>query len=207
MDGCSSEWSYFTPYEADISVALQRLREDVFARGDFVIGHGFPKSDMAELMKQHIPIYEVQMKEFIAKAEDTSLSEHDRFLFREVSERMKSQLVEYRRELAEASSPLSKQKPKTIEELLKQQAEIGTHSILDITRVSPTPKRKAVSPLPDAVLADYCLSGTPSREEIEDVYEFGSLEKYVTKRWRGIYIIAYTNAKPSEIFFAGCSGD
>ena len=31
----ASGWSYFVPYEADISAALQRLREDVFARGDY----------------------------------------------------------------------------------------------------------------------------------------------------------------------------
>ena len=102
---------------------------------------------------------------------------------------------------------LSTTKPSSIAELLEQEGDHGTHSILDINHVSPTPKRRAVSPLPDAVLADYCLSGTPSREEIEDVYEFGSLEKYVNKRWRGIYIIAYKDGKPSEIFFAGCSGD
>jgi len=31
----ASGWSYFVPYEADISAALQRLRADVFARGDY----------------------------------------------------------------------------------------------------------------------------------------------------------------------------
>jgi hypothetical protein len=30
-----SEWSYWAPYDADIAAALQRLREDVFARGDY----------------------------------------------------------------------------------------------------------------------------------------------------------------------------
>ena len=155
MDGCSSEWSYFTPYEADISVALQRLREDVFARGDY----------MTE----------------------------------------QSELVSYRH-LQDEPHP-SVFKPASIEELLEQEGDHGTHSILDITHVSPTSKRRAVSPLPASVLEDYCLAGTPSREEIEDVYEFGSLEKHVTKRWRGIYIIAYKDGNPSEIFFAGCSGD
>lgn len=155
MDGCSSGWSYFTPYEADISVALQRLREDVFARGDY----------MTE----------------------------------------ESELASYRRLQDEPHA--SAFKPASIEQLLEQEGDRGTHSILDITHVSPTPKRRTVSPLPAAVLEDYCLAGTPSREEIEDVYEFGSLEKYTNKRWRGIYIIAYQDGNPSEIFFAGCSGD
>jgi hypothetical protein len=38
MDGWSSEWSYFVDYDADIMAALNRLREDVFSRGDYVTG-------------------------------------------------------------------------------------------------------------------------------------------------------------------------
>jgi hypothetical protein len=155
MDGCSSEWSYFWPYDPDVAVALQRLREDVFARGAYMT----EESEIASA----------------------------RYL--------------------EDMPRLSTSKPTSIEELLEQEGEHGTHSILDITHVSPTPKRRAVSPLPASVLADYCLAETPSSAEIEDVYEFGSLEKYVNKRWRGIYIVAYKDGKPSEIFFAGCSGD
>jgi hypothetical protein len=54
-------------------------------------------------------------------------------------------------------------------------------SILDITCISPKPKRRAISRLPDSVLADFGLDGTPSHAVIEDVYEFGSLDKYVNK--------------------------
>jgi hypothetical protein len=32
-------------------------------------------------------------------------------------------------------------------------------------------------------------------------------EDFTSKRWEGIYIIAYRDGSPSEIFFAGCSGD
>ena len=154
MDGWPSEWSYFVPYEADISAALQRLREDVFARGDYATRESLILSQRYWVEPLRFPV----------------------------------------------------PKPTTIDELLEQE-EDGTHSILDITRISTTPKRKAISPLPESVLADFGLSGMPSHEQIEDVYEFGSLEKYVSKPWRGIYIIAYEDGKPSEIFFAGCSGD
>lgn len=155
MDGCSSEWSYWAPYDPDILAALQRLREDVFARGDY----------MTE----------------------------------------ESEIASYRY-LQDAPHPTAF-KPTSIEELLEQEGSHGTHSILDITHISPTPKRKAISPLPASVLADYFDSDKPSRKEIEEVYEFDSLTKYVNKRWRGIYIVAYEDGKPSEIFFAGCSGD
>jgi hypothetical protein len=98
-------------------------------------------------------------------------------------------------------------KPATIEELLEQVGDSGTHSILDMDCVSPKPKRRAISPLPISVLLDYFSTETPSPSEIEEVYEFGSLEKLVTKRWRGIFIVAHFGGKPSDIFFAGCSGD
>jgi hypothetical protein len=98
-------------------------------------------------------------------------------------------------------------KPATIDELLEQQGDSGTHSILDIICISSKPKRKAISPFPSSLLVEYFDSETPSPAEIQEVYEFGSLEKFTGKRWRGIYIIAYFDCKPSDIFFAGCSGD
>jgi hypothetical protein len=155
MDGCSSEWSYFTPYEADISAALQRLRKDVFARGDYVTS----ESAIASGSRLIIP----------------------------------------------PSRP--KLKPSTIQKLLEQEGDNGTHSILDITCISPKSKRKAISSFPSSLLLDYFDSETPSPAEIQEVYEFGSLEKFVNKRWRGIYIIAHFDGTPSDIFFAGCSGD
>ena len=155
MDGCSSEWSYWAPYDPDISAALKRLREEVFTRGDYITAE--------------------------------------------------SAIVAGSRMIIPPSRP--KPKPATIEELLEQEGDSGTHSILDITCVSPKPKRRAISPLPSSLLAEYFDSETPSPAEIQEVYEFGSLEKFVTKRWRGIYIIGYFDGKPSDIFFAGCSGD
>jgi hypothetical protein len=155
MDDCSSEWSYFAPYEADIGVVLQRLREDVFAREDY--------------MTSSSPIY----------AGKRLIIPHER----------------------------PRPKPATIEELLEQEGGSGTHSILDMTCISLKPKRKAISPFPNSSLLDYFDSETPSPAEIQEVYEFGSLEKFVSKRWRGIYIIGYFDGKPSDIFFAGSSGD
>ncbi len=150
-----SEWSYWVDYDPDISAALQRLREDVFARGDYATG----ESPIAVGSRLIIP--QVQPKP----------------------------------------------KPATIEELLQQESEGGTHSILDITCISPKPKRRAISSFPESLLVEYFGSQTPSPSEVQEVYDFGSLEKFVTKRWRGIYIVCHFDGKPSDIFFAGCSGD
>ena len=142
-------------YDQDISAALQRLREDVFARGDYATG----ENPIAVGRRLIIP--NVQ----------------------------------------------AKPKASTIEELLEQEGESGTHSILDIASISPKPRRRAISPFPDSLLVEYFGSQTPSPSEVQQVYEFGSLERFVTKRWRGIYIVCHFEGKPSDIFFAGCSGD
>jgi hypothetical protein len=150
-----SEWSYWVDYDPDISAALQRLREDVFARGDYATG-------------------------------DSPIAVGSRLIILPVQ---------------------PKPKPSTIEELLEQEGGSGTHSILDITSISPTPKRRAISPFPEPLLVEYFGSQTPSPSQVQEVYDFGSLDKFVTKRWRGIYIICHFDDKPSDIFFAGCSGD
>ena len=45
-------WSYFVPYELDVSAALQRLREDVFAPGDYIFGDGLTLEDRQALAKK-----------------------------------------------------------------------------------------------------------------------------------------------------------
>jgi hypothetical protein len=149
------EWSYWVDYDPDVSAALQRLRGDVFARGDYATEHS-PTTVGSRLI-----IPQVQPKP----------------------------------------------KPSTIEELLEQEGDSGTGSILDIISISPTPKRRAISPFPEPLLVEYFGSQTPSPSQVQEVYEFGSLEKFVNKRWRGIYIVCHFDGKPSDIFFAGCSGD
>jgi hypothetical protein len=155
MDGESSEWSYWAPYDPDISAALQRLQEEVFASGNYATA-------------------------------DSTISVGGRLII---------------------PLPDSRPKPATIEELLEREGKSGTHSILDITCISPNPKRKAISPLSNSLLKEYFGSETPAPSDVQEVYDFGSLKKFVTKRWRGIYIVAHFGGKPSDIFFAGCSGD
>jgi hypothetical protein len=97
--------------------------------------------------------------------------------------------------------------PQTIEELLELRAEEMTHSIIDIERVSADP--------------DDLLTATPlSAEEYEAVLGTVNptrelLEKDETKsalwdlrgRGYGVFVIAYKDGKPDEIFFAGVTGD
>lgn len=198
----ASGWEYFVPYEEDISAALQRLREDVFSRGDYLCGHGLAQKDFEVRLKRLLPAYESLMKAALAEAEDTSLPVDLRAAQQVVAEQMRKEIEKYR-----AGNPQAKQKPKTIDALLAQQAEHGTHSILDITCISQKPKSGAISPFPASKLSKFFGSDTPSRARVQRAYESGMLERFVSKRWQGVYVIAYRNSSPAKIFFAGCSGD
>jgi hypothetical protein len=194
-------WKYFVPYEADISAALQRLHQDVFARGDYVSDDGLTEEKIQESMDRGRPQFEAHMKDMLARAEDPNTPEQFRAVCRKAAEELKK-MVDYK---GGAAPP--KRKPKTIKALLKQRAESGTHSILDITCISAEPKFGAMSPFPRAKLSEFFQSETPSHAEIEEAYDSDAFEEFVSERWQGIYIIAYHEGKPSEIFFAGCSGD
>lgn len=192
-------WSYFVPYEADASAALKRLREDVFARGDYVFGDGLSEEQVEEGMTRMRPELEAAAKEMAAKAEDPSQPEHVRAALKEFATRM--------REMGNYKARPRPSQPKTIEALLEQQAENGTHSILDVIEISPEPKFGAITPFPRAQLVEFFGTEKPSHEQIEEAYESGSIEEIASERWQGICITAFRNDSPSEIFFAGCSGD
>jgi hypothetical protein len=193
-------WSYFVPYEADVSAALQRLREDVFTRGDYDSG---PSEDeifaAVKQMRARVPEWDSWIQK--CKEAAAKLPESMRAQYIENAERMKKSIMEY------GSAPRKpKRKPKTIEKLLEIQAESGTHSILDIVGISPEPKFGHIRPFPHEKLVEIFGSQTPSHREIEEAHSFGRLEDFADK-WEGIYVITYRDGLPSEIFFTGHSGD
>jgi hypothetical protein len=189
----ASGWSYFVPYEADISVALQRLRQDVFDRGDYLTA-----DDILNSMD-----WEAAAKKNAEWAKNPELSPDVRESYLKAASDYRK--LHWGRVLEQKAAPAPK--PRSIEELLEQEGENGTHSILDITCISARPKFAAISPFPQSKLVYYFNSDKPTHSVIEDRHEWGSLEKFTSKRWQGIYIVAYRDEKPNEIFFAGCSGD
>lgn len=193
-------WSYFVPYEVDASAALRRLREDVFARGDYIWGDGLSDEQRKAILEQARPEMEPWMRK--VREEAAKLEEPFRPLYLQGAEKIRGQI------LGDAPVPQKpKRKPKTIEQLLELQAESGTHSILDIASISPEPQNGAISPFPRSRLIEFFCSETPSHADIEEAHDSGSLEAFVSERWQGIYVIAYRDASPAEMFFAGCSGE
>ncbi len=94
--------------------------------------------------------------------------------------------------------------PQSIEELREMNGEDGTHSILDMEGVSATPDFGVLAPLEAGELLDLFGTDKPTRSMIEERAE-AVLER--RDRWEGTYVIAYKEGVPSEIFFAGFSGD
>ena len=91
----------------------------------------------------------------------------------------------------------------SIEEAIEDADADGTRSILDMERVSDDPDYGSITAVSDEDLVDLFGTSRPTREMIESTDDlFEALE-----RGQGVYIVAYRDDKPSEIFFAGYSFD
>jgi hypothetical protein len=91
----------------------------------------------------------------------------------------------------------------SIRQALEASAPDGTQSILDLDHLSDQPALFAAAPLPRAELQGLFGTDRPTREMIE-----GSAALLATlERGQGIYIVAYRDGRPDEIFFGGCSFD
>lgn len=178
-------WSYFVLYQKDITRALQKLREEVFKEGRYQKPNKSTDKEV-EKAKSLIALH--------SSNPDSDLKKLDQIVA------MAAMLK---------TPQKSNRAPKTIKELLKQCEEAGTHSILDIERVSSTPSIGAVTPLPRQQLLNIFGTEQPTRVMVE---------KWSTRnepldveplygRWEGIYIIVYKDTRPDEIYFEGCSGD
>jgi hypothetical protein len=100
--------------------------------------------------------------------------------------------------------------PTSIDTLLAWNGEEGTHSIIDITSISPMPGICSAAPLSNEELEEFFDTPQPSREMIEnDKEDLMEFLQYELGRYRGeaTFIIVYKDGKPDEIFFTGYSGD
>jgi hypothetical protein len=97
----------------------------------------------------------------------------------------------------------SEDNPATIEEAFANSGASGTGSILDMKAIAPEPNYFAVAPMPREVQLRLFGTDKPTREMIERNHDFYE----AIERGQGVYIIAYQDDKPSDIFFAGYSFD
>lgn len=96
-------------------------------------------------------------------------------------------------------------KPATIDALLEQAEEAGTHSILDMQSVGEMADFAVIVPVSAATLREIFGIERPTRRMIEDAERRGAIEH--GRRWEGVCLVAYENDAPHEIYFTGSSGD
>ncbi len=112
----ATQWLYFVPYQPDISKALHQLRDDVFEQGQYEQPFGFDQNALESQLD-----YLARKYQSLPKA----IRVHT------------DQFIEFARAVAKQQLP--RQSPKSIKQLLEQCGTEGTHSILDIERISPEP--------------------------------------------------------------------
>jgi hypothetical protein len=95
---------------------------------------------------------------------------------------------------------------KSIDDLREAFAEAGTHTIIDIERISAEPDIGIAYPVPQEVIQKVYGTTKPSHQEVESKH--GDLSEAVNiERFQAVYLIIYENDIPKEIYFEGCSGD
>lgn len=109
------------------------------------------------------------------------------------------------RMIADVKAKIAAPDPTTIDELREMNEDSGTHSILDMEGVSAKAKAFRVAPLSSAQLKMLFGTEMPDRGRAEaGVREIWELRE----GWSGAYVLIYDGkGVPTEILFAGCSGD
>ena len=87
---------------------------------------------------------------------------------------------------------------------MNQAAEGGTHSILDIDRISIAPQSRCAWALSDRDVEKIFGSRAPTHDQVEQ--RSGELSASV-KRWQATFLVVFSNGQPTEYYFEGCSGD
>ena len=206
----ATSWRYYTPHQHIPEAAFQALRADVFARGEYVQ----PAESIDDLLlptvrrlgqnpdspKQRRQVEkELQVYRAVETGDMSGLSPAIRTFA--------TQIRGLRQATAKRGAKGGRHRPKrrgSITELLERAGESGTHSILDIERVSEQPGFGVAAPLTADSLRQAFGTDVPTHDEVErhwpDVAER-------LGRWQACYLVVYRDGEPHEYAFIGCSGD
>ncbi|QDT26908.1 hypothetical protein Enr10x_22200 [Gimesia panareensis] len=210
----ASGWVSYCPYGVDVEQALGELRQAVFERREYSVpGDLLAGTDEATLnqiapptkdLKKLLKISQALDQAFGSMGFDTQDAEQQT---RDVEKMI--QKIDKEGFAAAAREALGKQSaspPQTIDELLEQCAEAGTHSLLDIDHLSPTPEPGAATPLSEEDLQTLFGTTTPTKSQVEAVVAEGKLHERCA-RWQAVYFAVYEEGEPVELVFVGVSGD
>lgn len=269
----ASTWHYFTPFHPKPSVAFRRLRQHVFATGQYRQPASFSERmaqvrnlpsavdthrqtaarmrDQAEQVRQNPTAYDrpeflsqiaayramgntlpplsgspvEQLTQYfealaehsdrlaaLAEAAQPSLNQFLDAIANNSSDglpdRIKHEFQRFQqlrgmspvlaRHTADFNTP-----PGSIEELLAQAGESGTHSILDITRCGQRPRISTAFPLRPDLLTSTFGTTEPTHAQVEN----SELAFAEALNWQAVYFAVYQDSTPVEWAFVGSSGD
>ena len=199
-------WNYFAAYQSDPKLALAELQNAVFWRREYTL----PPQSVDDLLLPHARGFrgkpssgeqsaQVQMELRVKRAIETGDYSGLSPAIRSFASAMRE------RGLGTTKQPQrSRPRPKSIAEVLEQAGESGTHSILDIVRVSKRAAKRAASPLALDLLTRAFDTDKPTHELVEQRWEAICEE---LPRWQARYFVVYRDAEPSEYAFIGATGD
>jgi hypothetical protein len=197
----ASAWSHFGPYDADLARCFAMLCESVFATGDYW-QRWKPWPEICQDIEAAVDtqIAFVGLEECLAF---TQLVAGTRMAIRN-----RADVIEFSLSL-QTFLPTP---PATIEELIRYNAESGTHSILDYAHenyqlLPPAEAARYLDSFSPTFLMEVFGTVQPSRRQIEMQED---------QLWNGVpgvptdpgtYCVVYEDDRPSEIFVMGISGD
>jgi hypothetical protein len=209
----ATSWRYYTAYHPDLVTAFQRLRDEVFARGEYVDLTGSLEDALRNTMKRFgrdpegadaqrdIAQY-LQMQRHIESGDKEALRglpREDRLFARRAR-----QAMTFARLLGADPPGRRSGRPQSIDELLEQAAECGTHSILDITEVAARRTAGAAAPLPGRTIQKVFGNPRPTHDQVEAGWaEIAEM----LGREQAYYLVVFRDGQPDEYAFIGCSGD
>lgn len=184
----STPWQHFVDYQVDVNEALQSLKAQEFRAGRY----GFAN-------------WLGEMVSSVMQANETPGSGILKFGFRAAQAFTRPSARELIRKYGTVEA--------AIQAVVDESEESGTKSVLDMSHISEIEDCGLVCPLKEKDLQSIFQTLQPNREQIEAILIREEDDVGCSLFWdsiangEGRYIIAYENAQPKEIFFAGYSFD
>ncbi len=175
-------WTYTTPYDPDRELALQKLREQIFETCDYLKPGEILRIPKDRGLLPPMPVG-FWLLLFAARAV-SAVSVAARWLAR------------------------GGRGPRTIEEVLQDAAENGTHSILDIDHTADIPEFGCATPLSKQRLLKCFGTTTPTSQQVAEARTLRHEVTEDVRRWEAVYLTVHDESgEPLEYMFIGASGD
>lgn len=206
----ATSWRYYTAHDPGPEAALQALRQEVFARGEYTDPTGPLENTLRRSARRFgqdadAPEFRaivdgaVRIQQAIQTGDTRGLNRADRAFVQRV--RAMGQLAA---QLGATPPATGGGPPRSIAELLERAAECGTHSILDIEHTARRLGFGRAAPLNPTALRRVFGTAEPTHDQVEERWSDVAEQ---LGRWQARYLVVYRDGKPHEYAFIGCSGD